>query len=323
MRLAFWLRTTAALTAITALAALALPAALAQPEAPPQPPDPAGRAVDGTATGAQRLGDVPYGPDPRHRMDVYLPAGAVPGAVPQPPGRGAPVVFMVHGGAWSLGDKAHGRVVHEKVGRWVPRGLVLISVNYRLVPAVNVLQQAHDVATALATAQRHAPQWGADASRFILMGHSAGAHLVALLNAHPALAASAGARPWLGAVALDSAALDVPRVMAARHPPLYDRVFGDDPAFWRSASPYHALLGNPAPPPPFLLVCSTRRADGACPQAQALADRVNAQGGRAEVLPQPLSHGDINARLGQEGDYTRAVERFMASLDPEVARLLR
>jgi acetyl esterase/lipase len=320
MHLAFWLRATAA---ATALVALAVPVALAQDEAPPLRPGPAGRAVDGATAGARRLSDVPYGLDLRHRMDVYVPAGAMPGAVPQPPGRGAPVVFMVHGGAWSLGDNAHGRVVHAKVGRWVPRGLVVISVNYRLVPAVNVLQQAHDVATALATAQRHAAQWGADASRFILMGHSAGAHLVALLNAHPALAHTAGARPWLGAVALDSAALDVPRVMAARHPPLYDRVFGDDPAFWRAASPNHAVQGNPAPAPPFLLVCSTRRTDGACAQAQALADRVHAQGGRAEVLPQPLSHGDINARLGEEGDYTRAVERFMASLDPEVARLLR
>ena len=42
----------------------------------------------------------------------------------------------------------------------------------------------------------------------------------------------------------------------------------------------------------------------------------------AEVLPQDLSHGEINAQLGLESPYTRAVEAFMGSLDAEVARRL-
>ena len=101
------------------------------------------------------------------------------------------------------------RVVQEKVARWVPKGFVFISVNYRLYPTVNVLQEAQDVAMALAAAQSRAASWGADASRFILMGHSAGAHLVSLINASPTLAQREGAWPWLGTVSLDSAALNV------------------------------------------------------------------------------------------------------------------
>ena len=46
-------------------------------------------------------------------------------------------------------------------------------------------------------------------------------------------------------------------------------------------------------------------------------------GGRAEVLPQDLDHGDINAHLGLDSDYTRAVEAFMGSLDAEVVQRLR
>lgn len=273
---------------------------------------------DPPASPALRLADVPYGTAPRQRMDVYLPAARAP-AAPSPAGP-APVVFMVHGGAWSLGDKAHGGVVREKVARWVPRGFVVISVNYRLHPAADVPRQAQDVADALAAAQRRAAEWGADPSRFILMGHSAGAHLVALLNASPALARQAGVpRPWLGAVALDSAALDVPAVMTAPHARFYDRVFGADPAFWRRTSPYHALEGAV---PPFLFVCSTRRADASCGPANAMARRAQALGGRAEVLPQALAHGEINAQLGQDSGYTRAVERFMASLDAQVAQRL-
>ena len=74
---------------------------------------------------------------------------------------------------------------------------------------------------------------------------------------------------------------------------------------------------------PLQMVCSTQRADQPCAQAEAMARHVRSQGGRAEVLPQPLSHGEINARLGLDSDYTRAVETFMGSLDAEVARHLQ
>jgi len=59
------------------------------------------------------------------------------------------------------------------------------------------------------------------------MGHSAGAHLVALLTAHPAFTQAEGALPWLGTVSLDSAAFDVVAVMSGRHLALYDRAFRD------------------------------------------------------------------------------------------------
>ena len=264
--------------------------------------------------GVQRIADVPYGPDPLQRMDIYLQADT--------PRRttAAPVIFMVHGGAWRTGDKAMSRVVQEKVARWVPKGFVFISVNYRLHPAVNVLQEAHDVATALAAAQSRAATWGGDASKFILMGHSAGAHLVSLINASPTLAQREGAWPWLGTVSLDSAALNVPAVMAAPHYAFYDEVMGSNPVFWTAVSPYHALAGAV---PPFQLVCSSERPDHPCLQAQGMAHRVQQLGGRAELLPQELSHGEINGQLGLESAYTRAVEAFMASLDPVVAQKLR
>ncbi|WCM93069.1 alpha/beta hydrolase [Acidovorax sp. NCPPB 2350] len=264
--------------------------------------------------GVQRIADVPYGADPLQRMDVYLPpAGSVPA------GRAAPVVFMVHGGAWTTGDKAMENVVREKVARWVPRGFVFVSANYRLLPETGVALQAHDVAAALATAQQRAAQWGADGAKFILMGHSAGAHLVSYLGAQPAAARRLGARPWLGAVSLDSAVLDVPALMDGPHLPLYDEAFGADPADWVALSPYHQLEAGTAP---FQFVCSTQRPDRPCLQAAHMARQVRGLGGRAEVLPEPLSHGDINGTLGQDSGYTRAVEDFMASLDPAVAALL-
>ena len=263
--------------------------------------------------GVQRIADVPYGSDPRQRMDVYVPTGLAASAVR------APVIFMVHGGGWRHGDKAMGRVVQEKVARWVPLGFVLISVNYRLLPETPVAEQERDVQAALMAAQQRAPQWGADSGRFILMGHSAGAHLVALLNARAPQALREGAWPWLGTVSLDSAMMNVPARMRAPHLPLYDDAFGTDPAYWVALSPFHQWTPGA---PPMQMVCSTQRADDPCQQSDAMALHVRSRGGRAEVLPQDLDHGEINAQLGLDSDYTRAVETFMASLDGVVARLL-
>lgn len=271
-------------------------------------------------TGVQRIADVPYGTDPAQRMDVYVPTSPTTGtnsllasAVR------APVIFMVHGGGWRHGDKAMGRVVQEKVNRWVPKGFVLISINYRMLPDAPVAVQERDVQAALMAAQQRATTWGGDPGRFILMGHSAGAHLVALLNARAPQALREGAWPWLGTVVLDSAVMNVPAYMRAPHMPLYDDAFGADPAYWRLLSPLHQWTAGA---PPVQMVCSTERADQPCHQAEALARHVHSLGGRAEVLPQDLSHGEINAQLGLESPYTRAVEAFMGSLDAEVARRL-
>lgn len=260
--------------------------------------------------GITMRGDVAYGSDPRQRMDVYLPASTAKTAKTATSGT-LPVIFMVHGGGWRTGDKAMDRVVANKVTHWVPRGFILVSANYRMLPDTPPLEQARDVARALARAQALSGEWGGDANRFILMGHSAGAHLVALLTASPVLARQQGAAPWLGSVALDSAAMDVMQVMQARHLRLYDQAFGNDPAIWTAASPTLQLAAGAVP---LLAVCSSRR-DDSCAQANGLKARADALGVRVEVLPQDLSHKQINAELGLPGAYTQAVDAFIATLN--------
>ena len=273
------------------------------------------------AAGVQRIADVPYGADPAQRMDVYVPTSPTTGTNSLVASAvRAPVIFMVHGGGWRHGDKAMGRVVQEKVNRWVPKGFILISINYRMLPDAPVAVQERDVQAALMAAQQRAGTWGGDPNRFILMGHSAGAHLVALLNARAPQALREGAWPWLGTVSLDSAMMNVPARMRAPHLPLYDDAFGTDPAYWVAMSPLHQWTAGA---PPMQMVCSTQRADDPCQQSDAMARHVRNQGGRAEVLPQDLDHGEINAQLGLDSDYTRAVEAFMGSLDAEVARRLQ
>ena len=318
------------LLTVTALAALTLAAASVQAQTTPQnggrlraliAQRQAATAEAALPAGVQRIADVPYGADPAQRMDVYVPTSPTTGTNSLVTSAvRAPVIFMVHGGGWRYGDKAMGRVVQETVNRWVPKGFILISINYRMLPDAPVAQQERDVQAALMAAQQRVSTWGGDPNRFILMGHSAGAHLVALLNARAPQALREGAWPWLGAVSLDSAVMNVPAYMRAPHMPLYDDAFGSDPAYWAALSPFHQWTpGAPA----MQMVCSTERADQPCSQADAMARHVRNQGGRAEVLPQDLSHGEINAQLGLDGDYTRAVEVFMGSLDAEVARRLQ
>lgn len=252
--------------------------------------------------------NVAYGKDDAQRFDVYAP----------PQARGAPVILMVHGGGWRLGDKAMSRVVDNKLARWLPKGFVFVTVNYRMLPKADPLTQAADVARALAVAQEKAASWGADRHKFILMGHSAGAHLVALLASKPELLSEQGAGSWLGTVLLDSGALDVPAIMNRRHFPLYDHAFGRDPAYWQAVSPLQQLS---RPTAPLLAVCSSQRRDS-CPEAQRFVAKAASLGTRSAVLPLDLSHGEINATLGESGNYTAAVEAFMRSLDKGIAQAL-
>jgi len=256
-----------------------------------------------SATDVRKLPDLAYGPFAKQRLDVYLP----------PAVGSAPILVMVHGGAWMFGDKGSRGVVGAKVEHWVRKGWILVSVNNRLLPEATPLEQADDVAHALAFAQSQAAAWGGDTTRIVLMGHSAGAHLVALLSAQPALAANAGAARWAGTVVLDSAALDLETLMRLPHPRFYDRVFGADVERWRAMSPT-ARLGADAVP--MLLVCSTLRLDDSCGQSERFAARVNAAGAPARVHREALAHNAIDAELGRPGSYTDDVDAFIAGVVP-------
>lgn len=258
-----------------------------------------GAPVGNVPATARTLKDLAYGTDMAQRLDVYLPA--------HPRG---PVIAMVHGGGWFRGDKEMANVVANKAAHWLPEGYVFVSVETRLLPAANPVEQAEDVARALAYVQTHAREWGGNPADIVLMGHSAGAHLVALVTADPKLAASAGAKPWRATIVLDSAALDAVQLMQAQHFPLYDRAFGKDPAFWRAASPTLVLKRATVP---ILLVCSSQRRDS-CAQAQGFADKDRALGAKAELLPVALSHEQINADLGTPGEYTAKMDAFLRSL---------
>jgi len=253
-------------------------------------------AAAGSTTGTVRPQTLSYGSDPLQALNLWVPEGARP----------APLVLFVHGGGWKRGskDNATGRALP---GHLTAQGYAFASIDYRLVPAASVEQQAADVAAALAYLLERADSLGIDRSRVVLTGHSAGAHLVALVGTDERYLRAVGLSfaDIDGVMPNDGAAYDVPaqvtqagRMMGGT----YVDAFGTDVARQRALSPFfHAASPNA---PAFLLL-HVQRADGVA-QAKALAEALQRAGTRAEIGSFPgdglRGHMEINRKLG-EPDY--------------------
>lgn len=135
--------------------------------------------------------DVRYGPDPRHRLDVYRPQQAPPGA---------PLVVFFYGGNWTRGDRADYRFVGEALAS---AGIVTVVADYRLSPQVGWTAILDDCARATRWSVEAAQRLGASPRRVHLMGHSAGAYNAAMLALDPRWLAAHGTEPralagWIG-----------------------------------------------------------------------------------------------------------------------------
>lgn len=120
-----------------------------------------------------RYRNIAYGASSKEKLDVYAPPGAAD----------APMILMIHGGGWAFGDKANRGLVGNKVNHFVPGGALFISANYPMLPSQAPDGQAAAVAAAISYVQHHAGEWGGDPDNLVIMGHSAGGHLVALVSA--------------------------------------------------------------------------------------------------------------------------------------------
>ena len=246
-----------------------------------------------------------YGPDRLQRLDYW--AGK---------SRKAPLVVFVHGGGWKRGDKRM-MAGSAKLRHWQAQGYAVASVNYRLVPDATVEQQAADVATALAWLSDNADALGFDGGRIVLIGHSAGAHLAALVGTDPQWLRGVGMDPSdiAGVIPLDGAGYDVPAQMG-ENPRLmgdtYKQAFGTDPARQRALSPtFHAA----APNAPAFLILHVQRVDAAA-QSRALGKALRQAGTPATIQGFAgrglRGHMEINRSLG-EADYpaTAVVDAFL------------
>jgi acetyl esterase/lipase len=117
--------------------------------------------------------DLPYGPAPRHRLDVYQPEAA---------GAAAPVIVFFYGGNWDSGERADYLFAGEALAS---KGYVAVVPDYRLYPQVRFPDFLFDCAQAVRWVLDHCASWGGDPRRVFLMGHSAGAYNAAMLALNP------------------------------------------------------------------------------------------------------------------------------------------
>lgn len=261
----------------------------------------AARAEGGAEARAPGRQTIAYGQDPLQTLDFWR--GLTIDIAPKPP---APLIVFVHGGGWKRGSKDNATGQFKPV-HYPRAGYAFASINYRLVPGHTVEEQAADVAAAVAALRSRAAELGIDPGRIVLMGHSAGAHLVALVGTDPQYLTAAGVplSAIAGVVPIDGAAYDVPAQMkqAGRFMgKTYEQAFGIDPARQRALSPtFHAE----APNAPRFLLLHVQRKDGVA-QAQDLGEALRRGGAAVEFGSFPgeglQGHAEINRRLG-DPDY--------------------
>jgi acetyl esterase/lipase len=141
----------------------------------------AGAAPAATRRGRGYRADVSlaYGDGPRRTLDIYRRDGA----------DRAPVIVFFYGGSWQGGRKETYRFAAAGLAR---RGFVVAVPDYRVYPEVRFPGFIEDGAAAVRFARDHARRYGGDPARIVLMGHSAGAHIAAMLALEDRWLAAAG-----------------------------------------------------------------------------------------------------------------------------------
>ena len=240
-------------------------------------------------------------------LDVYAPEDA----------DGLPVVMKVHGGGWRNGDKSNPGIGTIKPEYFCDKGYVYVAINYRLSPAVEHPAHIEDVAATLHWLVDNIADYGGDPGRINIMGHSAGAHLVALLGTDEARLQAEGLslQDIESVICLDGAGYDIPSRMAGKPGRLMSNMlasaFGSDGTLWPDASPtLHVHAGVDYPP---FLILHTPRAD-APGQSMALGDALRSTGSYAyNEEAADKTHRTINHDVGSAGDWvTVMIMDFLA-----------
>jgi acetyl esterase/lipase len=214
--------------------------------------------------------NLPYGAETRQRLDVYRPANA----------RKAPVMLFWYGGSWQHGAKDYYGFVGSALAH---QGFVAVLPDYRLAPDHPFPAFVEDAASAVRWARDHATEFGGDAARIYVSGHSAGGHNALVLALDPRYLQAVGMEPKgiAGVVSLAG-----PTGLEHLRGPDLKGVFPlnvPDEAF----SPIALAARNASEAPPFLLMTGLDD-DVIYPGSVAqLADAIRAGGGNVTIKAYP------------------------------------
>ena len=232
--------------------------------------------------------NVAYGDDEKQRLDVYSPRDV----------KGAAVVVFVHGGEWTRGDKS---AVSYKPQFLNEHGIVFVSINYRLTPPATHPAHVSDVAAALRWVHDHAGAYGGDPKKIVLIGHSAGCHLVTLVALDGRYLAKVNLQPTdlRGVVAWSGGAYDLVQKVkdGGSYAGYIKKSFGDSEEAQREASPMAHAKDVKAGLP--FLFTSVEAGNASHKAAERLAQLIRDAGGKADSkLLEGRDHFGANHLLG-------------------------
>jgi arylformamidase len=266
-----------------------------------------GTALQKDGSGMTEDLNIPYasmsGVDPNLlSLDIYRPKSSLANAQQT----NKPVIVMIHGGGFRVGDKGSVSQGRQKASFFTGHGFVYVSVNYRLSPGVRHPAHVEDVAKALTWILDHIARYGGDPKRIFLMGHSAGAHLAALVTADEAYLNKLGKSPSMlsGVILLDSAGYDIPAKLDLSDGPLTrplaEGAFGKDRQTWIQASPVQYVKRGKILPS--FLVFYTDRKPAEAISKEFVEALQEAKTPAAAVLAKGKTHRTINRDIGKPED---------------------
>jgi acetyl esterase/lipase len=250
------------------------------------------RAADTTAVRVVR--DIAYLPDTSYadnkdKLDLYLPEGRT----------NVPVIVSYYGGALMNGDKKQQTFIGQ---RFAAAGFATAVVNYRLSPAVRHPAHVQDAAASFAWVKRNIAKYGGNPDQVFVIGHSAGAYLVALLATDERYVAAhkLSLRDIRGAVPV-SAFYWVERTGVA--PDRDKSVWGTDKAVWADASPAHHLRKDA---PPMLILYADGDDEWRRQQNVEMAQVLQAAGSKTVEIAQiaARTHNTIWSKVSEPNDET-------------------
>jgi acetyl esterase/lipase len=231
----------------------------------------------------RRTNALAYGEGERQRLDLYVPNVVAA----QGEGAHVPVIVFFYGGSWQRGQRAFYAFVGEALAS---RGFVVAVADYRVYPDVTFPAFVEDAAAAVAWVRRNARRYGGDPSRLVVAGHSAGAHIAMLIALDRDYLVAAGAP---GAVA-GAIGMSGPYDFLPLRNDRLKAIFGSPDALPRT-QPIRFVRADA---PPLLLLHGADDTTVWPVNAQRLAERVHAAGGRADVkLYAGVGHIGLIARL--------------------------
>jgi arylformamidase len=243
---------------------------------------------------AEVFSDVSYGDLPQQKLDIYKPDVESEG--------GSPVIVYIHGGAWRMGSKSIGK---KHGSFYSAKGIILVSIDYRLLPDARHPDQVKDCAAAAAWVAKHIGEYGGDPSKMYLAGHSAGAHLAALLTTTDKYLSQYGLSATLfkAVFPLDTASFDFSIPPDGKLERFMKRtiadVFGTSKEALEEASPTYLAYHDTALKPPFILFVTSNRPD-AVAQTQAFEIALKNVGTPVKTFViEGKTHMEMNAGMSE------------------------